>query len=237
MDSADHLAHLRRELDAFGACLGGDLSAPVRHCGDWTLYDLADHLGGGNLWAAAAVTERHGDFEADPAPRDPAALAAWLSETGAVLLAALEADPDTPAWTLAPPPTVGFWRRRRCMETLIHRWDAEHAADGEGPIDPDLADDAVAEVADTMLPRQIRLGRIAPLPHSVRLEATDTGSSWLLAGQDDAGRPGDPVATIEGTAAGLLLLLWGRLDAGHPALAWHGDRERGRDALRGALVP
>jgi uncharacterized protein (TIGR03083 family) len=231
MDSAGYLAHLRRDLDAFGTCLGGDLSAPVRHCGDWTLYDLADHLGGGNLWAAAAVTERRGDFEADPAPRDPAALAAWLSETGAVLLAALDADPGTPAWTIAPPATVGFWQRRRCMETLIHRWDAEHAAGPGGFIDPSLADDGVAEVADTMLPRQIRLGRTGPPPHAVRLDASDTGSSWHLGG------PGDPVATIGGTAADLLLLLWGRLDADDPAIVWRGDRDQGRAALSGALVP
>ena len=68
----DYLAHLRQELAAFEACLGGDLSAPVEHCGDWTLYDLASHLGGGNLWAAAAVTEQRGDYEPRPAPRDPA---------------------------------------------------------------------------------------------------------------------------------------------------------------------
>ena len=234
MDSAGYLAHLRRDLDAFRGCLGGDLSAPVAACGDWTLYDLADHLGGGNLWAAAAVTERRGDFEASPAPRGRAALAAWLSETGAVLLGALDAGPDTPAWTLAPPPTVGFWQRRRCMETLIHRWDAEHALGTGGFIDPALADDGVAEVVDTMLPRQIRLGRTGPPPHPVRLEAADTRSSWLLGGADGAS---DPVATAAGTAADLLLLLWGRLDAGDPAIAWHGDRERGRAALGGALVP
>src|SRR5579872_5162734 len=224
MDPADYLAHLRRDLDAFGACVGGDLSAPVERCGDWTLYDLADHLGGGNLWAAAAVTERRGDFEAAPGPRDRSALAAWLSETGAVLLGALDADPDTPAWTIAPPPTVGFWQRRRCLETLIHRWDAEDALGTGGGIDPALADDGVAEVVDTMLPRQVRLGRTRPPPHSVRLEATDTRSGWLL------GSPpgGDPVATIRGTAANLLLLLWGRVDPDDTVIAWHGDRERGR---------
>ncbi|HUA31194.1 MAG TPA: maleylpyruvate isomerase family mycothiol-dependent enzyme [Streptosporangiaceae bacterium] len=230
MDAAAYLSHLRSDLAAFEACLGGDLAAPVAHCGRWTLYDLADHLGGGNLWAAAAVTERRGDLEAAPGPRDPAALAAWLSGTGAVLLAALDADPDAPAWTIAPPPTVGFWQRRRCMETLIHRWDAEHAVAAGGFIDPALADDGVAEVVDTMLPRQIRLGRTHPPPHAVRLTATDTGSSWLLG-------PGDPVAAVEGTAAGLLLVLWGRLAADDPALSWSGDREQGRAALNRALVP
>lgn len=78
MDSASYLSHLRRELGAFEACLAGDLSARVEHCGDWTLYDLADHLGGGNLWAATAVTEQRGDYEAPAAPRDRAALAGWF---------------------------------------------------------------------------------------------------------------------------------------------------------------
>jgi uncharacterized protein (TIGR03083 family) len=120
----DYLAHLGRELAAFEACLGGDLSAPVEHCGNWTLYDLADHFGGQNLWAAAAVTEQRGDYKPAPAPRDPAALAAWFNGTAGVLLAALDTDPSATAWTIAPPPTVGFWQRRRCHETLVHRWDA-----------------------------------------------------------------------------------------------------------------
>jgi len=45
------------------------------------------------------------------------------------------------------------------------------------------------------------------------------------------------VATIRGTAADLLLLLWGRMDADDPAIGWDGDHERGRAALNGALVP
>jgi Mycothiol maleylpyruvate isomerase N-terminal domain len=84
----DYLAQMGREFAAFEACLGGDLAAPVEHCGDWTLYDLADHLGGGNLWAAAGVTEQRGDYEAPPAPRDPAALRAWFNGTCGELLTA-----------------------------------------------------------------------------------------------------------------------------------------------------
>jgi uncharacterized protein (TIGR03083 family) len=226
----DYLAHLGRELAAFGACLGGDLSAPVGHCGDWTLYDLANHLGGGNLWAAAAVTEQRGDYEAAPAPRDPAALAEWFSDTGGVLLAALDADPSASAWTIAPPPTVGFWRRRRAQETLVHRWDAQHALGVAGALDPALADDGIAEVIDTILPRQVRLGRTAAPAQAVGLRATDTGSRRVLG-------PGEPVATASGTAADLLLLLWGRLAAGDPAITWDGDLELAHSVLAGALVP
>ncbi len=230
MNSGDYLDHLRRELGAFEACLAGDLSARVEHCGDWTLHDLADHLGRQNLWAAAAVTEKRGDYEAPAAPRDQAALAGWFRDTAGVLLTALDTDPSASAWTIAPPPTVGFWQRRRCMETLIHRWDAERALGDGGRLDPDLAADGVAEVIDTMTPRQIRLGRISPIPHAVRISAADSPSSWILG-------PGDPVATIRATAADLLLILWGRLPADDPAVSWEGDRERAMATLGRSLVP
>jgi hypothetical protein len=93
-----------------------------------------------------------------------------------------------------------------------------------------LADDGVAEVIDTMAPRQVRLGRTAAPAHAVGLHGTDTGSRRILG-------PGDPVATVSGTAADLLLLLWGRLAADDPALSWDGDRELARSVLAGALVP
>jgi hypothetical protein len=81
-----------------------------------------------------------------------------------------------------------------------------------------------------MAPRQVRLGRTAAPAHAVGLHATDTGSRRTLG-------PGDPVATASGTAADLLLLLWGRLDAGDPALTWDGDSELARSVLAVALVP
>lgn len=230
MDSASYLDHLRRELGAFEACLAGDLSARVEHCGDWTLYDLADHLGRGNLWAAAGVTEQRGDHEPAPAPREKAALARWFGGTADVLVAALDSDPSAAAWTIAPPSTVRFWQRRRCMETVIHRWDAEHALGAGGALDPLLAPDGVAEVIDTMTPRQIRLGRTAVPPHAIRLAASDSPSSWVLG-------PGDPVATVRATAAELMLLLWGRLPPEDQAFTWDGDRDKALATLAGSLVP
>ncbi len=230
MEAARYLAHLRRESGAFGACLAADLSAPVRHCGDWTLYDLADHLGRDNLWAAAAVTDQRGDFAAPAAPRDRIALENWFRDTCDVLHAALDTDPAATAWTIAPPPTVGFWQRRRCLETLIHRWDAQHALGATGPLDPALAADGVAEVVGTMAPRQIRLGRMPPASHAVRFRALDAESSWTFG-------PGEPVATIQATAASLLLLLWGRLPADDPSITWDGDRRKALATLSGPLVP
>jgi uncharacterized protein (TIGR03083 family) len=220
----DHLRHLRRELALFGSYLDGDLSVPVEHCGTWTLRDLAEHVGRENLWAAAAVTDGHGDYEAPPAPAE---LTPWFRATSDCLLAAL-ADPDRPAWTLWPPHTAGFWRRRRCMETLIHRWDAEHALGIDGKLDPALAADGVAEVLDTMAPRQVALDRLPAPAYAVRLVAEDTADQWQWG-------PGDPVATGHAPSADLLLMLWERLPATAPR--WTGDREAALALLAGPLVP
>ncbi|WP_049556549.1 maleylpyruvate isomerase family mycothiol-dependent enzyme [Nonomuraea sp. SBT364] len=228
MRTAELLQHLRRESAAFRACLDGDLSAPVEHCGDWTLYDLADHLGGGNLWAATAVTERHGRHEAPPAPRD--GLGAWFDQTTETLLKALDGDPAAEAWTFHPPHTVGFWQRRRPLETVIHRWDAEHALGLTPSIDPGLAGEGVAEVFDTMASRMIKRGLAQPPAYAIRVRASDTGQTWTYG-------PGEPVAEIAGRVEELLLMLWGRLPRSHPGLRWEGDAAAGLAMLDGPLTP
>jgi len=230
VEPIDYVSALRRELAEFGACLTGDLAAPVEHCGDWDLYDLADHLGWGNLWSAAAVTERRGDFDPPPAPRGRDALTDWYRGTCEHLLAALDTDPEAPAWTLAPPRTVSFWQRRRCMETLIHRWDAQHALGTPGPLAPALAADGVAEVFDTMAPRQVRLGRASEPARAVAFTAADAGTTWTWGS-------GEPVAMLSATAANLLLLLWGRLAPSDEAITREGDVAAVQAVLAGALVP
>lgn len=229
MDSESYLLHLRRELDAFRAALGGDLDIPVEHCGDWTLRDLAEHLGSGNVWSATAITEGRGDHY-PPAPRDPDSLLEWYDAGCATLLAALDTDPAAHAWSFVPPHTVGFWQRRRAQETLIHRWDAQHALGAAEPLDRELAADGVAEVFDTMARRMIMRGAATEPPHALRVTATDTGTSWTYG-------PGEPVATLSGTAEDLLLLLWGRKAESEAALSWSGDRAAGRRVLAGPLTP
>lgn len=239
MQSAVLLAHLRRELDAFALCLrSGELSAPVVHCGAWTLFDLAEHLGRSNEWVTVAVNECRGDHQAPAAPREQDALATWFDDTCARMLEALEQDPSRRAWTIYPPHTIGFWRRRRCLETLVHRWDAQNAlgigrdmhGNGRGAMDPLLAAEGVAEVIDTIAPRQIELGRAKGPNHALRLLATDTGACWVFG-------PGAPVATISATAQNLLLAMWNRLPSNDPAIRWGGDREAGQAVLAGSLVP
>lgn len=221
----DYLTLLDDEFALFQDCLSGDLAARVEHCGDWTLRDLAVHLGQGNLWAATAVVERHGRSEETPPGDD---VAAWFAQSARTLMEALERDPGTEAWTFAPPRTVGFWRRRRCLETAVHRWDAEHALGRAGEIDPRLCADGVAEVIEMFLPRQIRLGRTAAPEAAVRFETTDVAGTWVLG-------PGEPVATISGTAQELMLALWKRRP--WPWERSSGDRAAAERALTRPLVP
>ena len=230
MESAILLVHLRRELDAFRVCLSSDLTARVEHCGDWTLLDLADHLGGSNLWAEAAVTQGHGEYKPRAAPRERSALVQWFDAASEALLRALDTDPSTEAWTFHPPDTVGFWQRRRCLEALVHRWDAENALGVPRPLNAELAGEGVAEVFDTMAPRQVARGRAVRPQVALRLEATDTGAAWTYG-------VGAPVAMLAGTAENLLLTLWGRLAPTDNALMWDGDRQAGQRILNGPLIP
>jgi uncharacterized protein (TIGR03083 family) len=223
--SFDYLGILRRDLAAFHGHLGADLSAPVAHCGDWTVRDLAHHLGTGNLWAAAAVTEKRGDHRPPP-PRH--GVADWFADTARTLTDALAADPATEAWSFAPPHTVGFWRRRRCLETVVHRWDADHALGVPGTLDPALCGDGVAEVIEVFVPRMVQRGVATEPRAAVRLTATDLGTSWVLG-------PGEPVAELTGTAPQLLLALWNR--APLPWATLTGDEPAARETLRGPLVP
>lgn len=230
MTSLPYLQLLRQESAVFSACLGHDLSASVPHCGDWTLRDLAEHMSQGNRWAAAAITDKRGDCEAPPAPQADAEVRGWFNASVDELLAVLDTDPAIEAWTFYPPHTVGFWQRRRAQEMLIHRWDAQNALGRVLPFDPEFAADGVAEVFDTMAPRQVKLGRAEPPCQALRLRATDTGQSWTYG-------LGEPAAEISATAEQLLLMLWGRVPADDSSISWSGDRAAGAAALAGPLTP
>lgn len=230
----DFLAVLRDKLTAFGELItpGVALSAPVTSCGDWTFYDLVDHVGQGNMWVVTAVAEGRGDYQGEPAPKDPAELRAWFDASSDAIVKALSADPETPAWTFTRllPRNVGFWRRRRAHETLMHLWDGQNALGYPYPFDVDLAADGITEVFELFAPRMIQRGLATEPEVALRVRATDTGPGWTYG-------PGEPVAEIAGTASDLLLALWARKPATDPTLSWEGDRAAGERVLAGPLVP
>lgn len=244
-------ALVEREAGRLAAALRPEaLAVVVPGCPGWTLADLARHTGGVHRWATAALgTAPDGSPGDEPAgPQDDDAVPAWFADGAQELVAALAStSPAAPCWTFAAheaPATASFWARRQVHETALHRWDAECAVAGAGLaaapdpatwVEEDVAADGVAEVADVMAPRQVRLGRTSALPGALALESR-TGRS-LLGGADAP----QPVAELAGPAPALLLLLWGRttldreLASGRLALA--GSREAAQQLLSGALTP
>jgi hypothetical protein len=58
MDTGEHIEHLERESTAFADALGRDgldLGARVPTCPEWTVRDLAEHVGGLYRWVTALV--------------------------------------------------------------------------------------------------------------------------------------------------------------------------------------
>lgn len=206
-----------------------DLRRQVPACPDWTLSDLAYHVGEVHrFWTWVAnerITEMTDGVERppieDPADED---LPEWLRTGLADLVDAIaEVEPDTPVWSWSPQHNMGFIQRRMPHETSVHRWDAEATiGNAAATLAPDLAADGVseflflatAEQYDTADPRVAP--RVAPrLAPRLALRASDTGHSWGAGVRTDGtftwqlGRE-DAQTRVEGTAHHLLMLLWRR---------------------------
>lgn len=222
----DYLSHLRADADAvLGVLDRATQTEPVPGCPGWTLRDLVVHLGSVHRWAAEIVRTR--EFQPQPVPHVDD-LASWFAEGAAALLETLATtEPAAASWSFTTDRTAGFWHRRQALETVVHRWDAEHAVGQPAPIDLALAADGVSEVVTLLTPRQIAMNRIPPLPVTLHLHATDTGQDWVLGDSDAAAR-------VEGSAETLLLLLWHRVDPGDARVRMTGHAD---SVLQLALAP
>ncbi|MEG3616649.1 maleylpyruvate isomerase N-terminal domain-containing protein [Isoptericola haloaureus] len=245
-DGGPDLDHLSRLAALQAAVLAevpdADPRAPVPACGRWTVTRLVVHLARIHHWAAGQVRRR----QETPLGRGPFDLAPFYAAQAAELRDTLAALPaDDPAWTLLGTGPVSFWHRRQAHETLIHLHDLRAAALGSGPraarersVDVPAAawGDAVDEVVGMFLPRQVALGRAAPLASSVRLTATDLGWSWRL-GPADTDPDRDAAAELRAPARELALVLWRRLTPGEADARITGDAGAVTSLLDDRLVP
>jgi uncharacterized protein (TIGR03083 family) len=239
----NYLVELESATTRFARILAeGDLDAPVPSCPDWTLFQLADHLGEIHQWANHAVVAGNPDADTTPAPTDRSALVDWYQEAAGTLLTTLRATPvDAPAWGFGPKPrTVAFWHRRQVNETTMHLWDACNSQSLPMIIPDVLALDGIDEVVRMFFPRQVRLGRIPALERSVALR-TDGPSGpvrWVIAG--DGTGSADPAkadVTVSGPAETLLFLVWRRTGTDNPQLAIQGDEALVRAVLDSPITP
>ena len=182
--------------------------ARVPSCPEWSVRDLAHHIGevqwywGENVRAQDA--DRRSGAGLTPLPED-ADLLAWLGWCSYSLLGALrQAGPDAPCWAWWPSPhTSGAVGRHQAQEAAVHRWDAEAVGGASRPLPAALAADGVPEFVEIMIG-----AGAAALPGTVTLTATDTGASWQVGGgADRSGR----VSELQATASDLVLMLYRRL--------------------------
>jgi uncharacterized protein (TIGR03083 family) len=148
--NADRILELLAEAAATGH--PADERARIPSCPDWTLLDLANHLG--RVYAMVATALESGPdaaFERARIPRRAEAQSAedWLRERLEIVLGLLgSVEEEGRAWNFVDGPggPVSFWWRRQAHETLIHRVDAEMAAGL--PItdaDPSFAADGIGD--------------------------------------------------------------------------------------------
>jgi uncharacterized protein (TIGR03083 family) len=195
----DYLAHLATESSRFAAALvQAAPDAPVPSCPDWNADDLLWHLGEVQWFWGTVVREGLNREQAEerkpPRPDDRAGLLAFFDRSSRDLADALTAaSPDSPAWTWSDDRTVGFIRRRQAHEALIHRVDAELTAGDRTPLDPVLSTDGVGEALSVMYGGLPDWGTFTPgSAGTVRLQATDTGGTWLVTlGRFTGTDPGD----------------------------------------------
>ena len=216
MDYGDYISALRSNGSAAAqAARDMPMETTVPSCPEWTLRDLAHHLGSHHRWVAGNLDQPPDGkaFKRREEPPADEAIPDWL-EAGAEMLATKLAatDPAKPCWTWVPfDDSVGFWARRTTHETAMHRWDAQNA-DGEADaVEPELAADGVDEYLGILGAFQ---GRRFPEAGSIHLHSTDAPGEWLVR-LDAEGiqltrehAKGD--VAVRGLASDVLLVLMGR---------------------------
>ncbi|MFI5521370.1 maleylpyruvate isomerase family mycothiol-dependent enzyme [Streptomyces platensis] len=176
----EYCAHLLAETGRLREIVRtADLSVTVPTCPDWTLADLARHVGGAHRWVGAIVAGRAADY-VDPAavpdaaaPGDDAAeLDAWLAEGVERTVTALrEAGPHVTVWNWAGQGGTGFWSRRMAHETVVHRIDAALATG--------TTFDVPAEVAVDCLEEWLQIGEL-PVARQRLAERAGAAGATLL---------------------------------------------------------
>jgi uncharacterized protein (TIGR03083 family) len=198
------------------------LDAQVPTCPEWTLHDLAGHIGGGRrVWAATVAAGPDATAKAvnngPAAPKDREALDAWLAESTRQLLDALkEAGPDRGSWVgwrdSQSPATCAAVARRQLQELAIHTYDAQVTVGDPRPLPDEVALDGVDEFLHTCV------STTSAWPHepaTLHYHVTE-GRSWSVRFDADGARigPVDGTADVSGTgpAGDLLLWFYGRIE-------------------------
>lgn len=232
LEFPDLLRLIDERSTAFRAAVASapTFDVPVPTCPDWTLFDLARHLGEGRRsWAATVTAGPDAQAKAVPeggpaAPREREALLAWLAASTRQLLDALrEAGPDRGCWTWwatsQSPQTCAAVARHQLQEIAVHTYDAQLTVGAPQPLPDEVALDGVDDFLSTCC------ATTTAWPHesaTVDYHASE-GRSWRLWLSTDGARAARlppstagegtkaPDASARGKAGELVLALYGRV--------------------------
>ena len=225
-----------------------DPATPVPTCPEWTVRELATHMGVAHRWSAELVGRRAESYlptEEVPDAQPPEgasseALATWLTAGAERLAEQLRgATPDSHAWSWMSQQDAGFWARRMAHETAIHRVDAVRASGAEFTMPTDLATDCLNEWLEIAT-----LGEFADYkPEAAQAIRDRAGTSLHLHGTD--GQPGvaewlielgpagaswrhahaTATVALRGPAVDILLVMYGRLPTDAEGVTVLGEAE------------
>jgi uncharacterized protein (TIGR03083 family) len=210
----------------------GNLDAAVEYCPGWTVRDLLHHITEVHwFWATIVeerITERPDHLEHPERAGDDDIVARFRAAAQHLVEVLSTADPDTHVWTWAVrQQDVAFVVRHQVQETLVHHWDAAHAAGGSVAVDPAVAADSVDEMLEFSV---LNAGNYVspeddPLPPALdgtfALRCTDSDSAWVVTDGDVPGLTAVTATTASDVAAQGLRAVTG---TGGQLLLWLYDR-------------
>ncbi len=215
MDYAEHVDAVVPETRALAAAFRrAEPEARVPSCPDWTVADLAEHVGGFTGFWAHVLCEGTGRSKPPFPERQPgASLGDWYAEVADQLVAELRATPaDTTVWTWADDKSARFVGRRCAHELSMHRFDAQLAIEAPQPIDAAVAADGIDEIIYMIDAASDRAGRGEG--ETLHLHGTDRDDEWLLTLDPDglraAHRHAKADLALRGAVSDLELLLYQR---------------------------
>jgi uncharacterized protein (TIGR03083 family) len=222
MDHEEHCDVLDVEIETFATALEvAPRAARVPSCPEWSVEDLAHHLGRIHRWAEHLVRVNATAYESSDSINvgDGPADADWLRRGGTQLVATLrDSDPDRAMWAWGQDQHVRFWSRRQLHETLIHRMDLDLAM---GRI-PEIPAHVAVDGIDEFLVNLKSAARFSPKVRELRgagevlqVQTTDADAHWSIKFVPDGfeliDETATPAAALRGPSTDILLVLYRRL--------------------------
>jgi uncharacterized protein (TIGR03083 family) len=232
MHYEEHIEHFRLEAHRFADTLAAaDLNTMVLTCPEWSVRELARHVGHLHRWATTIVQQR---MRAETWPRDvsfeyPDDTDTWVEWIRDGIDPAVRAfwstDPSQRVWTWGADQHARFWPRRMLFETAVHRLDLDLTHQQPVEVSPEVAVEGIDEWFENL--RHVGrwrppIAKLAGDNRRLSFATTDTADTWRVwltpAGWwwDRGTTPGH--THVVAPASDLLLLLQGR-----PAAHIHTD--------------